>query len=100
MSGGWTPGPWSIDRHPAMATGSEWHIEACGTPNRASLARVYSLYCDGGGERRANANLIAAAPELYNACIQSRKFWEFWDDDCGMARILDAALAKARGETQ
>lgn len=51
----------------------------------------------------ANAHLIAAAPDLYNALVQVRSMCipgMNWTDETGqlLLSIADAALAKARGE--
>ena len=63
-----------------------------------------SALCDGGAdidEAIANARLIAAAPELYEACLNAR---ERLKDACQHGYVaaktlqqLDAALAKAEG---
>lgn len=47
------------------------------------------------GEMEANANLIAAAPDLYEALCYARRFVNSDDVD---TKFIDAALAKARGE--
>lgn len=93
-----TPGPW------------KW--QKAGEDDQPYLAPDILLVAyDGGGpdgvdpSDAANAHLIAAAPELYDALEAALAQW---DDTCG--RILDAsnphwsntaraALAKARGAT-
>lgn len=94
----WTPGPWEVRRkerfndHVYHVFGDGMHVNAC-IANTA-----YWLDSDSFSESRANAHLIAAAPELYEAL-----------DDCvkqlrGIASPMDvpesatAALKKARGE--
>ena len=87
-----TPGPWSINEWP-QAT-SDIAIGAVGTP---LIARV-PLRDVSINEQKANAHLIAAAPELYCALqellIQTRQYGH-------EPEIKDAehALAKARGES-
>ena len=94
-----TPGPWLI------AGESATFVYALG-PEGTNV-----FWCDvqaAGRERAsrdeliANAHLIAAAPELYEALESART----WVDECGaqagLQAILDeidAALAKARGES-
>lgn len=56
MSAKHTPGPWSVD-----ADGSVQVVAASG----ATVAEVYGT---DAGERWANATLIAAAPDLLEAC--------------------------------
>lgn len=93
----WTPGPWFIDTAPRMASLS---VRAAGRP-------IASIWCrEGGGfrvtkesqfEGEANARLIAAAPELYEALEAFRPFFE--GDDHPKCKQMRAALAKASGET-
>ena len=101
-----TPGPWK-----------EYDCDTDGTPDRGQLAgdiwgfgrdgkaaivaRAY--YCEDDSE--ANARLIAAAPELLEACEVASQFFEENDNftDCGEfpipGFILDMriAIAKAAG---
>ena len=103
---GHTPGPW----HPRMVDSQEWHIDshthAASGPGRwSALAIAYG--CDdepgtGAVVAEANARLIAAAPELLDACItaqaamvavelsdSSRAEWE------AARHAVRAAIAKA-----
>ena len=86
-SAAWTPGPWSREvgaGRGAWIAGANmhgWAALACGNTD---------------AEAEANARLIAAAPELYEALQFARdelrgQFGAEYDD-------IDAALAKARGE--
>lgn len=82
----WTPGPWSNDRIGEIAV-------SLGDDNIALVCFEGELNDE--KECEANAHLIAAAPELYEAlkevvALSDRK-QHAWDN----AR---AALAKARGE--
>ena len=52
----------------------------------------------GSGDVRANAHLIAAAPDLY-AALEMAQLWLSVDGRFDMQGI-NAALAKARGETK
>ena len=90
----WTPGPWRYDRTNGSPTTGE-HMIAGAKPGY--LAEVRDC---GSGDVRANAHLIAAAPDMAEALD-------------GLLGLLDAgslyepqayaartALAKARGETK
>lgn len=100
----WTPGPWVISKI------SETSVT---TPNRRGICSTggYSVNLEFekiGIENAANACLIAAAPELYEALDTLvgtyRKLYEDTqpvdDLDCDkpFAKATEA-LAKARGET-
>lgn len=80
----WTPGPWAVkgDRGIRGANGE------C----------VASTYCAAPAE---DAQLIAAAPELYDAL---QAMLDYCNAECGSkiypGHQANQALAKARGETQ
>ena len=92
-----TRGPWSwsfyngFDGEASLMEGPE------GDQHGSILEGVVFVMFD-DGENLANANLIAAAPELYEALQKARNTLS----GCGMsniaADICDAALAKARGD--
>ena len=89
MSAKHTPGPWFV-RGPYIVAGT-WDIEL--------VTHVEPKTLDLASEWKANANLIAAAPDLFKACImldaaRTERELEF---------ALDAAtvaIAKAKGEEQ
>ena len=113
----WTDGPWScVRKHPHV-----WAIDApggdidLGHVKWHSLADVYG--CDdmeevGSEKARANAHLIAAAPELYEALDKLKSSYEALAHDYEYAvgagdihplhaehiQRCAAVLAKARGE--
>jgi hypothetical protein len=83
----WTPGPW---RHVSMPGGWDGVSDELGAG--ICLLRL---------NNPANADLIAAAPELYKAVLALLP--EGWGDDDTMDHMpgvkrARAALAKARGE--
>lgn len=101
-----TPGPWEVGYVGSIAKAFGGGI-LDGNRNQIALVTVLP---DGSDEtRRANANLIAAAPDLLSA-IKEVKFWLnacqliINDPDArAMVRDLvqqaDAAIAKAEGKT-
>lgn len=88
-----TPGPWH-----AVANGGDDDDERLRIivardryGDSSAIGEVYDPDpCNGDIE--ANARLIAAAPELLEACKQAAVFFE---DDEGIAQVLLAAIAKA-----
>lgn len=93
----WTRGPWKIDA-------TTLHFYIFGKPdNVASI--IKPIGSPRGTEKAlANARLIAAAPEMFEALEKlvgrvermSSEEWEYTEEVRALAR---AALAKARGET-
>lgn len=78
----WTPGPWSVK-----------HDRGIRAADGACVASTYVA------APLADAHLIAAAPDLYEALERSVKAWTDDVDRMGpMIRQALAALAKARGE--
>ncbi len=89
----WTPGPWTTDLGPNESA------EICMAPDGELIADCY-LMTTGNGSGHANARLIAAAPELYEA-LQAFVNWRYAEDpdDGSVTDAAYAALAKARGES-
>lgn len=79
----YTPGPWKVDR-----------------PYIRGAGRVIASLESGHDEVEdaANAQLIAAAPELYEALENLMDFLFHGKKDRQMILKASAALAKARGE--
>jgi hypothetical protein len=99
---GTTPGPWKVNKYGSIGVGIRGH-----EPIVASVEPLYGSDAQ-YGDHYANARLIAAAPELYEAlatlvvlCLPYR---EEWLSDQAFAEMqkahqtASAALAKARGE--
>lgn len=90
-----TPGPWSLHkRGPAERYEVQHGIPGNGSP-------ICVTFC--GSQQEANARLIAAAPELLDALKKTRAALLCADAagipvDEELAQ-LDAAIAKATGET-
>ena len=87
------PGPWVVvqDRHGDLSV----HQSRNGRAG-VEVAEV-SVDCDSLRER-ANATLIAAAPEMLAALQQIAAIQLGRDGDCGAARIAEDAIAKALGQ--
>lgn len=94
-----TPGPWTVEAE-HLGTNRDFVIEA---PEFGIIADI------GGGpevNRRANANLIAAAPELLDACelmlaVYAPLFFPAEPKDAFSIAVLKAraAIAKAQGRS-
>lgn len=91
----WTPGPWNVAGY---LNGS------CAVAAKTLIARVYSESFRDLGNETANAHLIAAAPDLYEALDRIADIVEVerregrTEMDGETIAICRAALAKARGE--
>ena len=90
----WTPGPWyCVEQNKTIVRSSSAKEE---------VARASHCYMN-RGEREANAHLISAAPELYEALeVAEEALSDIADDEGWLAPIrsqINAALSKARGES-
>lgn len=90
----WTPGPW----HVAALTKSFGVYAQDGT----AIAKVGGAYGVGHDRRKADALLIAAATEMYEALNEAYRAFSHDDEGAVWADTTiekaRAALAKARGE--
>lgn len=91
-----TPGPWvTCDAHGPVEEGTSIQ-SSLDTNMVASCCHYYSRE-----QVRANARLIAAAPDLYAVVEELEESSSYWSEYCvplGIVYRLRAALAKARGE--
>ena len=97
-----TPGPWVADYH-----GSRGHIKSVPTDSKPGVTPTptvcrydYTAPSISNESKKANAHLIAAAPELYEALSgllyhDENGIGEGYDEVIEAARL---ALTKARGE--
>ena len=86
----WTPGPWHSRGYPTISAGK----------GKGMVAKVLERYMD-RAEREANAHLIAAAPELFDACLDLLAWHDaladpLWHGSPSQTKAI-AALAKANG---
>ena len=77
-----TPGPWVAEEFTHKTT----RLRVRTADGAATICQVTALI-----HKEANARLIAAAPDLFSAIINS--------DDAHWTPAMRAAIAKARGET-
>ena len=94
-----TPGPWRQGDTVELLLNTKCREIIC---NDGNIGLIYGIIDQ---DNKANANLIAAAPELHEACEQALEtFEQMQTDKCslmlidGMIVKLFAALKKARGE--
>lgn len=90
---GHTPGPWDTRDDDKRITVGVGLVDG---PNGYDVAEVYNDDCD-RDEAWANAHLIAAAPELYEALIAVRRrgLPDRYTSDAELIAQVDAALLKA-----
>ena len=99
----------------AKFTQGEWSVEYDGSIVMNGQIVSGAIGIDGSTqeEKKANSMLIAAAPELLEACRQMMRWFEVEDDHSQMPEFMDrinlcqqveilasAAIAKATGEQQ
>lgn len=86
-----TKGPWA-----AISNGSYYDI---GPKNDCSTIPIYPSVCIGVQlERKADAHLIAAAPEMYEMLEHVMKCAAIQDNELIEAEEIRNLLAEARGE--
>ena len=96
-----TPGPWAVDNRASFCVNAERDGAAGGV---CSTGGYYASWRDGEElmlENQANAHLIAAAPELYEALERMVADYDIGEmTETPILDVANAALAKARGETE
>ncbi len=97
-----TPGPWMY--HMGRGAYPRYHIQTTSGYQIASTTQVLDLpsAANENASKKANARLIAAAPDLLDALITAAdylaEFFEEGRENCHVV-ACDAAIAKAKGET-
>lgn len=88
----WTPGPWVVDDY-REDTPPRWFVVPA-----TYRGTICSIRADG----EADAHLIAAAPDLYDAlewCVRAlEQDYRGSAEDCEIPQDVRAVLSKARGE--
>lgn len=87
-----TPGPWEISRHHQKINGG-WPAHYMIGQQDEMYDHAIVLSSEDSGEGKANANLIAAAPDMYEAL----KYIVEQYGHCMPLNKAKAALAKAEG---
>lgn len=100
--GKWTPGPWTARRAAAPNDGEyDYGIGAEVDGRLQCIAEAFGRCgVTSFPPAEANANLIAAAPDLYEALVEARE--RMVGSSPGLKALIaktDAALSRARGET-
>lgn len=81
-----------------------WMVEVKPTPTGQSLRivcqnhGVVALVKNGGDHKLANANLMAAAPDLLAALIELQQMVEVGESNAGTHEVVREAIAKAYGK--
>lgn len=106
----WTPGPWMMETLTTSdPNGDEWETYVEVTAEIGAFIHSHDLgYTDEVDDIiKANARLIAAAPDLYEALAKVLKQYDDLEIQVGEPTEMTlayasgcAALAKARGETK
>ena len=93
-----TPGPWNLDNNEGFGANNIWagHFPHGALPVGSLIATVVG----DSAEADCNAQLIAAAPELLEACEKAERLIVGYPHLQGTDahQALNAAIAKARGE--
>jgi len=94
-----TPGPWSVyETYPPHLDGSN-SISYSVHQEGADHGRSWIDVTLGSSEEdRANANLIAAAPEMYEALRYTKEYKDKGENTDTFHSLIDTALAKAEGK--
>lgn len=93
-----TPGPWSVEVGESSAPGITSDIVRLDVVK--GDRRIAGVTIRHGQDAEANARLIAAAPDLLDACTAAvgRTNGQEWTFDLNVYEMLCAAIAKATGE--
>lgn len=89
-----TQGPWAICRHGAQILGGNGMVSICNTFQSIDTDPVWRE------QHLANANLIAAAPDMLAALCDAYQYMIDYNkcENSGLLRDMQAAIAKAKGQ--
>ncbi len=82
-----TPGPWSI-----FAGERDGHVRIYAPNIAPHTGLIATLY------KNRNANLIAAAPDLFAALVEARNVLQLTHKFDRLVAVCDAAIAKAQDQ--
>lgn len=91
-----TPGPWRAHSNLQMKHDGFSHVISSDHPSVGSWSIAMIGTHDGIEYATANAQLIAAAPDLLNACKAMLEAWECRCESAGIVKIQEA-IKKAEG---
>jgi len=91
-----TPGPWETRHTPACA--KEGYYKIIARLNTQDVIGRWPAHTNPDDSDKANAALIAAAPELMNACQMAVNEMPGNEQGQKIASMLRAAIAKAEGK--
>jgi len=102
-----TPGPWIAHPCPPdVNKGNFWIAGPLTLDGYSDIAEINTVTTRGHDETKANAFLMAAAPELLEACKAALNFLDYippsdkkWSK-VEVLDMLDAAIAKAEGRVK
>ena len=99
----WTPGPWDFSMAKMPIDGEyDYCISAVVDGERYVISEAFGRVSEKQRPNaHANARLIAAAPELYEALerlVADVADYDAWERPCHAVDTARAALKKARGE--
>ena len=104
MKPAFTPGPWVQCGRFGQEVRRYWPDDEQDLGGVDVICKVGQTY---GGDRKANAHLSAAAPDMYEVVVRCRevygKYGALVNEPFApgeLIAMIDAALAKANGETQ
>lgn len=99
-----TPGPWHVGGPCKEWVNDSRNMNICRVNATVSVTPLGKTVGDGDASRNANAHLIAAAPELLEACKTWAEMWRnnYPDPDdfertAWQFRQIEEAVAKAEG---
>jgi hypothetical protein len=93
-----TPGPWRI-RFGGTTQHDGWCVESANASEGRVVAEYWPRFLPSRKQMIADAHLIAAAPELLEACIEALYWLDVssrGEEEC--AKKLHAAIVKAEGK--
>jgi len=100
-----TPGPWEWVEPPIVGYRAIYITASPNDPNAkhgpylaSDIGTLHRSGYETDGEWEANARLIAAAPDLLEACKEASKHLTWGDVDTEVAQMVNAAIAKAEAD--